>query len=337
VTELRLRIADLKGELGIAVPDRLGRVVYAATLGAGASVVIPDIDYVPSPVSGDGAIFVGVGFSSGLRIVLNDGTQGVTWNNTTKTLTNTVGIGRAIVAVTFKRTATPPDAVGLRYLKNSNGEVILDNLHENLEILSEGTTSVPRGTVTSLTTIPGGYPGTLLFVRWDHTVIDGIIMGNNAQILIPGISGSANIDWKVCAVNTVTNRGTGADPVMALYRGSDGVCTFSTRRKYARLRSVFAFDIDNIFVNGGSPDYFNLKTGSPIPLDCFLCVQPTFRTGSSGYVLQREAGDPTKRFAGYLSSLIGYSVSAGQATALGIPTLGSYPGAFHNTTLVINP
>lgn len=322
-----LRIADQHGELGSAVPDRLGRVVFYGTLVGGQSFALPDIDYTLSPVDGDGAIFVKI-FRNSFEVLVDPGSQGFTWNNTTKVLTNTGTVARDVLAVTFRRQDAPSSgSVGI-VARNANNEVILDNLYQNIEIVEEGTKNVQQATVETITASIASYSNPLLFLRWDYASV-AIIRGNNAQVMTTGTPGLyTNIDWKIGIVNPTTNRGTGSGPVFALYRPTDGVCLFSSYRKYARIRSIFAFDITSIAVNGPSfADYFYHAT---IPADAFFCLQPTYRTGSSAYAISRI---DTGAAVGFLAG----PVSAGQATSLGIPTLGSYPGAFHNTTLVIDP
>lgn len=332
MTEFRAKISDLGGQLGNLSSARLGRVLFFGNLAPGASVTLPDIDYVLSPVSGDGAIFLNANFRGYQVLVPGDV---VSWNNTTKVLSNPGALARAVFAITFRRTTPPAGGVGLRYLLNSNGEVIIDNIHENLEIVGEGTITCP-GDVVQYPPIPAGYSTTdlLWFYRWDHTQ-NAMVVGQQGRFLIPAYAGTYTVEWKCAARNPTTTRGTGANPVMALYREADGICTFSTRRKYARIRSLFAFEVTGIVQNGPSfPDFYNHNF---IPLTAFLGMQPTYRNAGSYYAINRFPDDPTHNLYGLNTQLFGYNSGEPTTSLLGLVSVGSWPGAYHNVTLILDP
>lgn len=324
-----IRFADQAGWLGSAETARLGRIAFIGNLTSAAPQSFPNLNFTATPPtwSGNGVVLVAPVTYGGYR-VWQSGISNVTWNNTTKVLSTTVTT--LVMVVLFAETTPTAGSVGLQIV-NANGEVLIDNVSPLLEVVASGTHVATKGSVFAITQ-PPGYSNMQTFIRWGINT-DFIIPGNNGTGYVGFVNGgfgsSFNIDYKIVAYNPTTSRGSGTGPVLAFYNGGTGICLFSSYREYARVRTALPIEQTDFFDGGaGGASFYYHNT---VPSDCFLGLQPSYRlAGDLGCGFIRVS-------TGQLTSALLNGFTSGNASSLGISTLPSYPGAWMNTNLVLNP
>jgi hypothetical protein len=316
-----IQFADASGVLGTGSADRLGRVMYQGNLAPGASVTLPWLNYDFSNFSAcNGAIY----FTSFPYALFDPASGLLTWNNTTKVLSNGTGASRAIVVIGFRGATVPAGGVGI-VIKNSAGEIIIDNVNPNLEIVASGSIACSPWTIYSLPA-EAANADAFTFLRWPLT--SSICKGTARQFCTDG---TFTVDYRIARVNPVYSPISGGQPGLCCIRQPDGLVLFDSKRAYARLRTMLQFESFVNTANGGTSSSSQWSHNT-IPSTAFFRVDPGYRIGTRCLFIARLT---TENWASFPLDTTGV-LSGDQRTALGLTDFGSYPGAALGVTLVAN-
>lgn len=317
-----IQFSDAAGVLGPGSADRLGRIMYQGTLAVGASVTLPWLNYDFSNFSAcNGAIY----FADFPYRLFDPAGGFLSWNNTTKVLSNTGALGRTILVIGFRGTTAPAGGVGI-VIKNSDGDIIIDNVNPNLEIVASGSISCSPYVVYSLPA-QAAEPGAFIFLRWP--VGTALCKGTARQFCV---AVSCTVEYKIGRLNAVYSPISGGPPALCCIRQPDGLVLFDGKREYARLRSMLQFEnFVNTFDGGtGSGSQWSHNT---LPDTCFFRVEPGYILGTRILFISRLA--TLANWSSFPFDVNGL-MSGGDRSALGLVPATSYPGPVLGVTLVAN-
>lgn len=317
-----IEFADLRGVLGPGSADRLGRVIFAGLLAAGTSITLPGMNYdVSNMANSNGAIF---STDYPARLIIPDST--ITWNNTTKVLTAISSYNLVVIA--FRGATAPAGGVGV-VINNSGGEVIIDNVNPNLEVLAKGSIACNAFTVYSLPT-EANFNDSFVFLRWP--IGNSLCRGAFRQFVT---FQNITVEYIIARINPVFSCISGGLPGLCLQRGSDGLVLFDSKREYARMRSMIFFENLQLVFDGGFTSA-SIFSHNDIPSTAYFRLERAYRIGTSKRILITTRLN-TVNWATFPGDTDGF-LSNAQIDSLNLFSVGpGFPGPVVQATLIADP